>query len=80
MTPTNTEATESLRVMASTLRLMASYLEVQDNERAQLESVRAQIKRYANQCSHEWRTVERFVRQTTGLGRLIEFRRGMTSG
>ena len=78
--PTIPEAVESLRVMAKTLGLMANYLDVQDDDALKLESVQKQIRRYANQCSHEWRGIESFIRQTTGLARLVEFRGGMTSG
>ncbi len=78
--PTTPEAVESLRLMSETLRLMGGHLKIQDDDALQLESVRAQIKRYANQGSHKWRAIESFVRQHTGLARLIEFRGGMTSG
>ena len=75
MTPPTVPGTvESLRTMAATLKLLGSYLEAQTDDALKLESVQKQIRRYANQASHEWRGIEAFVRRHTGLARLIEFR------
>ena len=57
--------------MAKTLSLTANYLEIQDDAAIELTLVQAQVGRYANQASQEWRTIESFVRQ---LSLLIVFR------